>query len=113
MTTAGALIGTLPYMAPEQLEGREADERSDVFAFGCVLYEMATGRRPFPGDDLTSRLSALLRDRPEPLSRINAGMPRGLDRIVARCLELDPDRRYAHAGEVGDELAALQGVAAR
>ncbi len=107
LTTAGALVGTLPYMAPEQLEGREADERSDVFAFGCVLYEMTTGRRPFPGNDLTSRLSALLRHRPAPLWQLNRGLPRGLDPIAARCLELDPNLRYADAGEVRDELAAL------
>ena len=108
LTTAGALIGTFAYMAPEQLEGREADERSDLFALGCVLHEMATGQRPFPGDDMATRLGSLLRERPEPLSRLNGAVPRGLDRIVTRCLEKNPDHRPAGAGEVAAELAALR-----
>ncbi len=107
LTTAGALIGTFAYMAPEQLEGREADERSDVFALGCVLHEMATGLRPFPGKDPATRLGSLLQHRPAPPSRLNDAMPRGLDRIVARCLEKDPADRYAAAAEVADALAAL------
>ena len=108
LTAAGALVGTYQYMAPEQLEGREADERSDLFALGCVLYEMATGRRPFPGNDLAALLGAMLKEGPEPLSRVNDAMPRGLERIVARCLERDPARRYAGAAEVGEELARLE-----
>ena len=108
LTTAGALIGTFAYMAPEQLEGREADERSDIFALGCVLHEMATGCRPFPGDDLSTRLGSLLRERPAPVSQLNGVVPCGLDRIVTRCLEKNPEDRYAGVEDIADELAALQ-----
>ncbi len=108
LTTAGALIGTFAYMAPEQLEGREADERSDIFALGCVLHEMATGCRPFPGDDLATRLGSLLRERPAPVSQLNGVVPCGLDRIVTRCLEKNPEDRYAGVEDIADELAALQ-----
>ncbi len=108
LTTAGAIVGTFPYMAPEQLEGREADERSDLFAFGCVLHEMATGRRPFRGDDVLTRLGAMAREKADAPSRVNPAMPRGLDAIAARCLEKDPAQRYASAAELRDALIALQ-----
>ena len=108
LTDAGALVGTFAYMAPEQLAGREADERSDLFALGCVLHEMATGLRPFVGNDLATRLGSMLRARPAPPSHLNGAMPRGLDRIVSRCLEKDPADRPAGAAEVGAELAALR-----
>ncbi|MCC6652299.1 MAG: protein kinase, partial [Candidatus Eisenbacteria bacterium] len=108
LTAAGMMIGTFQYMAPEQLEGREADERSDLFALGCVLYEMATGRRPFRGNDTITRLGSMLRDRPEAPASLNAAMPRALGEIVARCLERDPALRYANAGELRDALLALQ-----
>ena len=108
LTNAGALVGTFAYMAPEQLEGREADERSDLFALGCVLHEMATGQRPFAGNDLATRLGSMLRARPAPPSRLNGTMPRGLDRIVSRCLEKDPAERPAGAAAVAAELAALR-----
>ena len=108
LTAAGAIVGTFQYMAPEQLEGREADARSDIFAFGCVLYEMATGRRPFTGHDSLTLLGSMLRERPEPPARVNGAMPRALDAIVARCLEKDPAQRFASAAELRDALARLQ-----
>ncbi len=108
LTAAGAIVGTFQYMAPEQLEGREADERSDLFALGGVLYEMATGRRPFRGHDTLTLLSSMLRDRPDPPASLNAAMPRALDGIVARCLEKDPAQRFANAAELRDALLALQ-----
>jgi len=108
LTAAGAIVGTFQYMAPEQLEGREADERSDLFALGCVLYEMATGRRPFQGHDTLTLLGSMLRDRPDSPERLNAAMPRALGAIVARCLEKDPARRFASAAELRDALLALQ-----
>ena len=83
LTTPGALVGTFAYMSPEQIEGKEADERSDIFALGCVLYEMATGQRPFSGEDPVTRLSSMLHERPEPLPRRNDAMPQRLDRIVS------------------------------
>ncbi|MFN8588147.1 MAG: protein kinase [Candidatus Eisenbacteria bacterium] len=108
LTAAGMMVGTFQYMAPEQLEGREADERSDLFALGCVLYEMATGRRPFHGNDTFTRLGSMLRDRPAPPASVNAAMPRALGQIVARCLERDPALRFASAVELRDALLALQ-----
>lgn len=108
LTTSGAVVGTFAYMAPEQLEGREADERSDIFALGCVLYEMATGRRPFGGRDTGTRLASLLRDHPVPPSRRNDTMPAGVDTIVLRCLEKHPDHRFATAADVAAALASLR-----
>jgi eukaryotic-like serine/threonine-protein kinase len=108
LTAAGAIVGTFQYMAPEQLEGREADERSDLFALGCVLYEMATGRRPFRGHDTLTLLGSMLRDQPDPPASLNAAMPRALDGLVGRCLERDPARRFASAAELRDALVALQ-----
>lgn len=108
LTAAGAIVGTFQYMAPEQLEGREADERSDLFALGCVLYEMATGERPFRGHDTLTLIGSMVRGRPEPLVSLNAAMPRALGAIVARCLEKDPAMRYANAAELRDALVALQ-----
>lgn len=108
LTAAGAIVGTFNYMAPEQLEGREADARTDVFAMGCVLFEMATGRRPFSGTDGAALLGSILRDRPQAPSHVNPAMPHGLDPIVARCLEKDSAKRYASAAELGEEFSRLR-----
>ncbi|MEO5617192.1 MAG: protein kinase [Candidatus Eisenbacteria bacterium] len=108
LTTAGAIVGTFQYMAPEQLEGREADARTDLFALGCVLYEMATGQRPFRGSDSVTILGSILRDRLEWPTRLNDSLPRGLKRIISRCLEKDPARRFASAEEMSEELARLR-----
>jgi len=108
LTIAGSILGTVQYMAPEQLQGQEADERSDLFALGCVLYEMATGRHPFPGSHVGSVLKAMLAGKPEPISRVNESMPLGLERIVERCLAVDPGQRYPAAVEVGEDLARLR-----
>ena len=108
LTTTGAVVGTFAYMAPEQLEGREADERSDLFALGCVLYEMATGRRPFSGRDAGARLASMLHEHPVPPSDRNDAVPAGLDAIVLRCLEKDPAHRYATAADVAAALSALR-----
>ena len=108
LTVAGAILGTFQYMAPEQIEGREADARTDVFALGCVLYEMATGRRPFPGDDGATIYGSMLRGAPEPITRLNPIQPEALERIVTRCLERDPALRFANAAELSDALARLR-----
>jgi dienelactone hydrolase len=106
-TRAGTLLGTVAYMSPEQAQGKPVDPRSDVFSFGILLYEMATGRRPFDGDNNLSILTSILRDEPKPLAAFAPATPRELERILRRCLEKDPAARYADAGELRDDLRAL------
>jgi len=108
LTSAGAIVGTFAYMAPEQLEGREADARSDVFGLGCVLYEMATATRPFGAAEGLGSLRAMLHARPLPASSVNPALPEGLDRVLERCLEEDPAKRYANAAELADAIERLR-----
>ncbi len=107
LTQEGSLLGTLPYMAPEQLEGREADARTDIFALGATLYEMASGRKAFSGASRASLISSILRDEPGPVSRIEVTAPRALDRLIGRCLAKDPERRWQSAADVGLELEGV------
>ena len=93
-TEDGTIVGTIAYMSPEQAESKPVDARSDIFSFGAVLYEMATGSRAFQGSSKVSTLSAILRENPKPPSEVAAGVPRDLDKIIARCLRKDPTRRY-------------------
>ena len=95
-TLEGTVVGTAAYMSPEQAEGKAVDARSDIFSFGAVLYEMLTGRRAFGGESRMATISSVLRDEPKPPSQIRAGVPRELERIVARCLRKDPGRRFQH-----------------
>jgi eukaryotic-like serine/threonine-protein kinase len=104
LTTAGEMLGTIQYMSPEQIEGKEADARSDIFALGSVLYEMATGKRPFEGKSQLSVASAILEKDPEPISKIQPLSPPGLDRVVSTCLEKNPDDRFQSARDVRLEL---------
>jgi Tol biopolymer transport system component len=104
LTRDGAILGTLAYMAPEQLEGRKADTRSDIFAFGAVLYEMATGRKAFPGSSRASRISAIMTAEPEPISILQPAAPPALDRLVRTCLAKDPEDRWQSAHDVAREL---------
>jgi len=104
-----SLVGTLAYIAPEQLHGSPADPRSDVFSLGVVLYEMATGRRPFTGGSAAALIASVLHDSPVPPTRLNDAYPPRLDRIVARCLDKDPRYRPASASELCWELELLQG----
>jgi len=90
----GTIAGTAAYMSPEQAEGKPVDARSDIFSFGAVLYEMATGTRAFHGDSKLSTLSAVLRENPKPPSQVTSDVPREMDRIIARCLRKDPARRF-------------------
>ncbi len=108
LTSAGAVVGTFQYMAPEQLEGKEADARTDLFALGCILYEMATAQRPFRGHDSVTILTSMLRDRPELPTRLNQALPAGLERIIACCLEKDPALRFASAEALRDALVRLK-----
>src|SRR5499433_3715738 len=104
LTAEGTILGTFQYMAPEQLEGKDADARTDIFALGAVLYEMATGRKAFTGSTQASLISAILRDDPPPISQVQPMSPPGLDRLVKSCLAKDPEDRWQSAGDVGKEL---------
>ena len=107
LTDAGAIAGTVPYMAPEVLKGKPADARSDVWGLGIVLYEMLGGRRPFAGSTGVEVTSAIMRDPPPALPET---VPRGLETIVQRCLKKDPTQRYQRAGEVKAALQATSTV---
>jgi Tol biopolymer transport system component len=104
------VTGTPAYMSPEQAEGRDVDTRSDVFSLGVMLYEMATGRRPFQGTSAISVISSIIKDTPTPIAQIRVDLPADFDRIVRRCLAKDPARRYQSALEVRNELEDLQQV---
>jgi serine/threonine protein kinase len=104
LTGKGTLLGTLQYMAPEQLEGKEADSRTDIFALGSILYEMATGKKAFEGKSQAGLISAILKDEPAAISRIQSMTPPALDHIVKKCLAKDPEDRWQTAHDVGSEL---------
>ena len=94
LTAEGAIVGTLQYMAPEQLEGKEVDARTDIFAFGAVVYEMATRKRAFEGNTQASVISAIMSSEPPPMSSLQPMTPPVLDRVVKRCLAKDTDERW-------------------
>ena len=104
LTTAGAVIGTIQYMSPEQIEGKEADARSDLFALGAVLYEALSGKRPFAGKSQISMASAILEQDPEPISTVRPLTPLEFERVVRTCLAKDPDERFQSARDVRLEL---------
>jgi|RhiMethySRZTD1v2_1073278.scaffolds.fasta_scaffold05699_10 eukaryotic-like serine/threonine-protein kinase len=103
-TAAGTILGTLQYMAPEQIQGKEADARSDIFGLGAVVYEMVTGIRAFDGDSAADVVAAVLEREPPPLSTRQPVTPRSLDRVVKTCLAKDPERRWQSAGDLEREL---------
>jgi Tol biopolymer transport system component len=103
-THAGQIVGTYQYMAPEQLEGRDADARSDLWSLGCVLYEMATGRAAFAGRSPASLISTILREEPQPLAEAAPVTPPGLERLVQQCLRKDPDERLQSAHDIKLQL---------
>src|SRR6202022_2757883 len=104
LTAHGAIVGTLQYMAPEQLEGKEVDARTDIFAFGAVVYEMATRKKAFEGKTQASLIGAILKDDPPPISSLQPMTPPALDRIVKKCLAKEPDERWHAAKDLCDEL---------
>ena len=104
LTGAGSIVGTFQYMAPEQLEGQEADTRSDIFAFGTVVYEMVTGQKAFEGKSQASLIAAILEHEPPPMSSLQMMSPPALDHVVRTCLAKDPDDRWQTAGDVGRQL---------
>ena len=105
LTEQGTILGTFQYMAPEQLEGRETDARTDVFAFGTVIYEMVAGRKAFGGKSQASLIAAILEREVAPLSSLQATSPAALDRVVSTCLAKSPDARWQSAGDIGRQLA--------
>jgi Tol biopolymer transport system component len=104
LTAQGTILGTFQYMAPEQIEGLEADARTDIFAFGALLFEMLTGRPAFEGKTRASLLGAILKDQPPAVSRVRPAIPAALDRIISTCLAKDPDDRYQSARDLLREL---------
>jgi serine/threonine protein kinase len=107
-TEEGRIVGTVAYMSPEQAEGKALDSRSDIFSLGIVLYEMATGERPFQGETTASVLSSILKDTPKSVTEINPALPSLLGRIVRRCLVKDAEHRYQTAKDLRIELQELK-----
>jgi Tol biopolymer transport system component len=108
LTGEGRIVGTVAYMSPEQAEGKAVDQRSDVFSLGIILYEMATGKRPFEGDTHMSTLSAIIKDTPKSIADIRPGLPRELSKIINRCLAKDLEDRYQSAKDLRNDLRALK-----
>src|SRR6202790_2460025 len=104
LTAQGTIVGTLQYMAPEQLEGREVDARTDIFAFGAVVYEMTTGKRAFEGKSQASVISAIMSSDPAPMTSLQPMTPPALDRVVKRCLAKETDERWQSANDLTNEL---------
>jgi Tol biopolymer transport system component len=104
LTAEGSILGTLPYMSPEQVEGHDADERSDIFAFGVVIYELIAGTRPFTGKTQASLVASILKEEPRPLCEMQPRTPRGLAEVVRICLEKDPEKRWQSARDVRHAL---------
>jgi serine/threonine protein kinase/Tol biopolymer transport system component len=107
ITRAGSVLGTLYYMAPEQVEAKETDERSDIFSFGVVFYEMITGQRPFTGDTQAATLASLMKDSPPPMNQRQPAVPRALERVVRKCLEKKPDDRWQSARDLKPTLELI------
>ena len=108
LTSPGAMLGTVAYMSPEQVRAKELDARTDLFSFGVMLYEMATGKLPFPGDSSGEIISAILRDNPVSPVETSPGTPPGLEMVILRALEKDRDLRYQHASDMRAELQRLK-----
>ncbi|HLN79854.1 MAG TPA: serine/threonine-protein kinase, partial [Thermoanaerobaculia bacterium] len=109
-TEPGTVLGTVGYMSPEQVRGKPADHRSDIFAFGAILYEMLSGQRAFKGDSAVETMNAILiRDLPEPSGPEEGNLPQLLDRIVRHCIEKNPEERFQSVRDVAFDLEALSG----
>ena len=111
LTATGSLIGTVPYMAPELLEGRDADPRTDVFALGCVLYEMVTGRPAFSASSQAALISTIMTADPPPVSTLQSSAPESLDHAIGRCLAKDPEERWHSTRDLARELTWIAAAA--
>ena len=107
-TGIGMVVGTLPYMSPEQLKGEAVDHRTDIFSVGVMLYEMATGRHPFPAKSNAERVASILTGTPRPANEVRDDLPDGLQRVIERCIAKDPARRFETAGQLRDELQSVE-----
>src|SRR5262249_41736121 len=113
LTREGTILGTFQYMAPEQLEGKEADARTDIFAFGAVLYEMATGKKAFSGTSHASLITSIMSSEPPSISTLQPMTPPALDRIVRVCLAKDPEERWQSAHDLEGELKWVAAAGSR
>src|SRR5262245_789451 len=113
LTQEGTILGTVQYMAPEQLEAAEADARTDIFALGAVLYEMATGRRAFEGKTKTSLIAAIVSSDPPPISQLQPMTPPALEHVVRKCLSKEPDDRWQSAHDIAEELRWISEAGSR
>jgi Tol biopolymer transport system component len=109
-TESGIVMGTVGYMSPEQVRGKPADARSDIFSFGSILYEMLSGRHAFQGESTADTMSAILKEDPQDLSTTNPNVSPGLERIVHHCLEKNPERRFQSAHDLAFDLETLSGT---
>ncbi|MEE9561776.1 MAG: serine/threonine-protein kinase, partial [Thermoanaerobaculia bacterium] len=108
LTQEGTILGTVPYMSPEQVQGLPTDSRTDIFSLGVMLYEMATGKRPFAGETQAALISSILKDVPQPANEVKDELPNHLGRVIRRCLEKAPGRRYQTARDLKNELEELE-----
>jgi len=108
LTREGRVVGTVPYMSPEQVSGQTVDHRTDIFSLAVILYEMATGHRPFAGSSSAHVVSAILRDQPVPVTELNTTLPHHLARVIRRCLEKEPKGRFQTARDIANELENLR-----
>src|SRR5439155_18338502 len=109
-STTGAVLGTVGYMSPEQAQGKvnEIDHRSDIFSFGCILYEAITRHKAFEGKDAIDSLNKIIREQPTPIANFNPDVPYDLQRIVRRCLAKDPEERYQTIKDVAIEIKEVR-----
>jgi eukaryotic-like serine/threonine-protein kinase len=107
LTGQGVILGTVPYMSPEQVKGQTLDARTDIFSFGVLLYEMITGKRPFSAENAAALASAILTENPPPLSHDSRDVPEELEAIVRKCLEKDREQRYQAISDVANDLSNI------